>query len=223
VGHYNPLQARDRHGRWVAKGVNAGIKVAAKELARTNGKPIKKVGPVRIETVKSQSKRRGEGFKGLRHNTVPYVRVNKRSQTIGLNAGTIIPGTKKRIVFGGYSRIESTTNKTAVDRFVAKGVSKVFPMGTNRGKVVAYAKKNFSVTNPAIRGTVGGAQVRLGTSRGAGPTIIVRRGKHKTSQAKSQTGVAKYDNQMRKIAGQRSAKIKKPRPQRRNAARRKRK
>jgi hypothetical protein len=215
MGHkYNPLQARDRHGRWVAKAGNAAFNVAAKSATVGAGKKA----PIKVVNAKRGD--RGAGFKGLKQNTIPYVRVNKRSQTIGVNAGTIIPGTHKRVVFGGYSRLESTRNKTAVDRFAAKGVSKVFPTGTRRGKAVAYARKNFSITNPAVRGSVGGAQVRLGTSRGAGPTVIVRRGRHKTAQSKSQVGIQKYDTAIRKISGTRAAKVKKPRPQRRNARRR---
>lgn len=204
---YNPLQARDRHGRWVAKAGNAAFNVAATSVGAG------KKAPIRIEKV-AASKNRSSGF-------VPYVRVNKRSQTIGVNAGQKITR-HHRIVVGGYTRLESTRNRTAIDRFAARGVAKVFPTGTKRGSAVAYARKNFAITNPAIRGSVGGAQVRLGTSRGAGPTIIVRRGRHKTSQPKSQAGVLKYDTQMRKISGKRAAAVKKPRRQRRTAARKKR-
>jgi hypothetical protein len=228
MGHkYNPLQARDAHGRWVAKGGNAAFHLAKAGAKAASVGSGKKVGPIKIQNVK------GRGLppltaKGalaeLGKNTVPYVRVNKRSQTVGINAGTRIPYTRKRVVFGGYSRLESTTHKTGVDRFVAKHTGKVFPEGTRRGKVKAYISKNVSINNPAVRATVGGHQVRLGTSRGAGPTVIVRRGKHKTAQPKSQAGVQKYDTHMNKIAGKRAAtKIAKPRRQRRTAAARKRK
>ncbi|AVO25990.1 capsid maturation protease [Mycobacterium phage Phreeze] len=162
-------------------------------------------------------KTRGVGVSGLKKNTVPYVRANKRSQTVGVNAGTIIPGTKKRIVVGGYARIESTTKETAVDRAINAKIGVVAPGGSRRGKVAGYLRKNLDVKNPAVRAAVGGAQVRLGTSRGAGPTVIVRRGKHRIAQSKSKAGVQKYDSRMKTIAGQRA---KKPRPQRRKAARR---
>lgn len=228
---FNPAQPRDFHGRWVSTG--GGLKRAAKSgLKAGAGK--------RINTaVRSATKSAGKiTTKGGTDNTrvkikgvalpihfVPYVRVNKRSQTIGHNTGTgVIPGTGgRRIVTGHYLRVESTKKKTAVDRFVDKSVAKVFPTGTRRGKTVAYARKNFQITNPAVRGSVGNAQVRLGTSRGAGPTVIVRRGKHKTAQPKSQVGVSKYDASMSKIAGKRSTGVKKARPQRRRQARRKKK
>lgn len=218
---YNPLQARDHHGRWVAKAGNAAFNLAAKNVGSGRKSPLK------VKTVKGRGAAPlsfKSAAKELGHNTIPYIRVNKRSQTIGINAGTRIPGTHKRVVFGSYTRLESTRNKTAVDRFAAKSVSKVFPTGTRRGKALAKIKASNPVviTNPAIRATVKGHQVRLGTSRGAGPTIIVRRGKHKTSQAKSQVGIQKYDTQMRKVSGKRaSMSVKRSRPQRRTARRRK--
>lgn len=160
---------------------------------------------------------RGVGVKGLKQNTVPYVRANKRSQTVGVNAGTILPGTNKRIVIGGYARIESTTRETAVDRALKAKVAAIAPSGSRRGKVAGVLRKNLDIKNPAVRASAGGAQVRLGTSRGAGPTVIVRRGKHRTVQSKSKAGVQKYDARMASIAGKRA---KAPRAQRRKAARR---
>ena len=162
-------------------------------------------------------KARGVGVKGLKANTVPYVRANKRSQTVGVNAGTILPGTNKRIVIGGYARIESTTRETAVDRALKAKVAVIAPSGSRRGRVAGALRKNLDIKNPAVRASAGGAQVRLGTSRGAGPTIIVRRGKHRIPQSKSKTGVQKYDARMASIAGKRA---KAPRAQRRKAARR---
>src|ERR1044071_218260 len=63
---------------------------------------------------------RGVGKSGLARNTVPYLRANKRSQTGGFNAGTILPGTGKRIVFGGYVRVENVNRKGAIDKALAK-------------------------------------------------------------------------------------------------------
>jgi hypothetical protein len=163
-------------------------------------------------------KARPLGLKGLKANFTPYVRVNKRSQTAGFNTGTGIPKTHRRISAGAYVRLEGTRRNTAVDRFVDKQTAKVFPKGTKRGKVAASVKSNVVVHGPVVRGSVKGHQVRLGTSRGAGPTVIVRRGKHKTPRAKSIKGVRSYDNRMRKIAGQKAAMSKSPRPQRRKAA-----
>lgn len=159
---------------------------------------------------------RGKGFKGLKKNTVPYVRVNKRSQTIGAAAGTIIPGTHKRIVFWGGARLENTTKKGAVDKALNAAATAAAPHGTKRGQVRAYLKKNVTMTNPAIRGALGGAEVRLGTSRGAGPTIIVRRGKHKVSQQASSRAIKRYDTHARKLNAKRQPK---QRPQRRKAKR----
>ena len=149
-----------------------------------------------------QAKNRPTGLSGLRRTATPYARVNQRSQTVGFNAGTIIPFTGKRIAFGSYLRLESTSRHTATSRALYKvgGGSKV-------GKFIA---DNVSISTPAIRLNAGKSQVRLGTSRGAGPTIILRRGNHKTPQAASQRGVKKYETRMNTIA-----KTKKRRPQRR--------
>lgn len=155
---------------------------------------------------------RGIGVTGLKKNFVPYARVNKRSQTIGYNAGTILPGRKKRIVTGTYFRIENTNKKGAIDNAL-KGFGKIAaPKKTRRRSVVNYFKKNVTVATPAVRAAVGGAEVRLGTSRGAGPTVIVRRGKHKVSQQASFKAMKRYDTHARKLNAKRQSA---PRPQRR--------
>lgn len=196
---FNPAQRRDAHGRWI-RGMG-GVQITTKPPT-----------PFR---------RRGSGLSGLRRNTVPYVRVNKRSGTAGINTGTLIPGTSKRIAIGGYARLETTRSKTAVDRFVDKGINKVFPKGTRGSKTVSYLRKNVKITNPAVRANFPGVQARVGTSRRAGATVIIRRGKHKTSWDKSFKGVQKYDRRMATIAGERAKKGKRSRPQRRRAARKK--
>ena len=150
-------------------------------------------------------------------NSIPYARVNKRSQTFGNNTGSKIPGTGKRIVTGSYIRIENIKRQTSVDRFVAKGVNKIAPPSSRGGKALGFVNKNVSLNNPALRAKVGGNQVRLGTSRGAGPTVVLRKGKHKTPQVKSKKGVQAYDKRQRTIAGNKAAGIK-HRPQRRKAA-----
>lgn len=159
-------------------------------------------------------KNRGEGLKGIKKNVVPYVRANKRSQTAGFNTGTIIPFTRKRIVFGGYARLENTTKNNAFDKMLSKAADQIAPNGTRAGKIRNYFNKNVTIANPAIRAAVGGAEVRLGTSRGAGPTIILRRGRHKTSRQASYKAIKRYDTHIRKIHAAR-AKKKRPRPQRR--------
>lgn len=160
----------------------------------------------------SDPAKRGVGLSGARKNFVPYARVNKRSQTGGFNVGTILPGKKKRLVVGGYVRIENTGRTGGIDRALSKAGKKVAPHGTGRGRARKYLKENVTVTNPAVRARVPGGQARLSTSRGAGPTITYRRGSHKTPQKLSQRGVKKYDQHMKAIAGR---KVKKSRPQRR--------
>lgn len=160
---------------------------------------------------------RGLGVSGLKKNVIPYIRVNKHSQTTGVNSGTIIPFTKKRIVMGGYVRVENTTKKNAFDKFVSQTADKLAPRGSKAGKVRNYWNRNISISNPAVRAAIGGAEVRLATSRGAGPTVVLRRGAHKTSRHASYKSIKRYDTQMRKIQAQRSAK-KRARPQRRRKA-----
>jgi hypothetical protein len=211
---YSPFQARDRKGRWVAKAGNAAFKGGSKALVGTGTKARPKASSTRAV------KGRGSGVKGFKANFVPYARVNKRSQTAGFNAGSVV-SKKHRVVTGAYIRIESTTHHTAADKIAGKAAGKVLPTTSRRGRAARAFKKNFSVNNPALRGTLGGHQARLSTSRGAGPTVVIRRGKHKTPQAKSAAGVAKYDTRMRAISGKRAAGVKK-RPQRRKAARKRR-
>lgn len=150
-----------------------------------------------------QTKNRPQGVKGLKATFTPYVRANKRSQTAGFNAGTIIPGTHKRIAIGSYARIENTTRKSAVDRAINKATYKYVGKNNKRSKVSGYLKKNVRTTVPAVRVSVGGAQARLGTSRNAGPTVIVRRGTHKAPTNKTQTGLRTYDKttEKRKTTG----------------------
>ncbi len=182
-------------------------------LAAIRSKRLKRLSRNRGRAPKREN--RGEGFSGLVRNTVPYVRANKRSQTTGFNAGTIIPGTNKRIVFGGYTRFENTNRKNTIDNFIGKIGSSLAPKGSRTRSVVNYFKKNVSVTNPALRAKLGGAEVRLGTSRGAGPTIILRRGKHKVSESASRRSIKRYDTQARKLHAR---KARKSRPQRRKAS-----
>lgn len=158
---------------------------------------------------------RGIWVRGLRKNFVPYVRVNKQSGTIGAAAGTIIPGTGYRVVGFGGVRMERTTKKSnPVDMTLAKAGLRIAPKGTRRRKVSNYLKKNVTVSNPAIRSAIGGAEVRLGTSRGAGPTVILRRGKHKVSRQASYKAIKRYDTHARKLNTKRQPV---PRPQRRKS------
>lgn len=211
---YSPRQPRGPDGRWIARGARGAV--------RALNITTKPAAPVR---------RRGSGISGLRRNTVPYVRVNKRGSTVGINTGTKIPSSSLRVALGGYARVESAGGKTAVDRFVDKAVDRVFPKGKKRGKAVAYLRKTTKFVHrgiPGIRGSYGGVQARIGTSRRAGPTLIVRRGKQKSkvpphnpmSSAASRKAIHQYDRRMNTIAGERARK-KRYRPQRRRAARKK--
>src|SRR6516162_3102853 len=92
---------------------------------------------------------RPEGLGGLRANFIPYARINKRSATVGYNAGTRIPGSSKRVVTGQYVRIESISKKTKLDRVVDKTVGHVFPKGTRRGKALSSFRSHVEVSTVA--------------------------------------------------------------------------
>lgn len=212
---FNKNQPRDSHGRWIKGPSSAGRSLVKKFNITTKPPP-----PFR---------RKSTGLKGFKENAVPYVRFNKRSGTIGLNTGSKVTK-NKRLAIGGYARLETIGKSTAVDRFIDRGFknNKVFPKGSKRERSANWLRQNVHVTNPAVRATVGGTQVRLGTSRESGPTIIVRRGAHKSrkppfkplSQSASKKAIAKYDRRMRTIAKEKSKKAK-PRRQRRRASRKK--
>lgn len=203
----------------------AGHKAGAIAVSSTRKRIKKAVSPripASVTTPHARRAGRGVGISGLKRNTIPYARVNKRSSTVGVNAGTIIPGTNKRIVVGGYGRIESTSKHTSIDKAVAGRKAKLIPIGSRRhkaaGKAHSFLSAHGLTKNPALRGNISGSQVRLGTSRKGGPTVIVRRGSHRTMQSKSRAGIRKYDRRMATIAGRKASK---PRPQRRKAAKKK--
>ena len=210
-------------GAAAAVGVKAqGIAVSSAKRKIRKTVSVPKL-PSSIGTVKQiNGVGRGTGLSGLRKNTIPYARINKRASTVGVNAGTIIPGTRKRIVIGGYGRVESINRHTAVDKAIAGRKAKLMPAGSRRARLAPKAGKflkrhGLMPRNPATRVNIGGSQTRLGTSRKGGPTIIVRRGSHRVSQNKSKIGVRSYDKRMGTIAGHK-AKTKVARPQRRKAA-----
>lgn len=141
--------------------------------------------------------RRGVGTSGLSKNATPYARVNKRSQTIGINTGTIIPGTNKRIALGGYVRLENRNkNHNLIDRHISGALNRHAGKGTKAGTVRQFVNKNVHVDTPGVRVKLGGSQARLGTSRGGGPTVIIRRGAHKVQLTKSQSGVRRYNKRV---------------------------
>lgn len=75
-----------------------------------------------------------------------------------------------------------THRHNSLDMMIDRATSSIAPKGSRQRNAMKFLKKNVAVSNPTIRAKIGGAEVRLGTSRGAGPTIIVRRGRHKISQ-----------------------------------------
>ena len=195
--------------------------IASKSVRRkarnTVAKPVAAMIPGQIGKPKRRHYiSRGYGLKGLKRNTIPYARVNVRHATVGVNAGTVIPGTGKRVVLGGYVRVETARKYTKVESAIAGRKAKAIPVGSKRAKAYAIARRHKLIPkNPATRIGISGSQARLGTSRKGGPTVIVRRGPHKVSRKKSRSAIAKYDRRMRTISGK---KVKKARPQRRKAA-----
>ena len=160
--------------------------------------------------------KRGQGIAGLKKNFVPYARLNKNSGTGGFNVGTVIPGTGARIAIGGYSRIETMRRKNSFERMISRKSHQWMPNGTKRGSVRNFWNKNVFFDKPTVRANIKGAQVRLGTSRRGGPTIIVRKGNHKVVDMKTFGGTRRYDKRMRTINRSRTnKKSKKQRAQRR--------
>ena len=219
---YNPHQLRGPDGRWISTGarkVSRRAKSKANKKAYAGRRAKRNRKPIRIDRAASRQDR-GVGIGGLRKNFIPYARISRRSATIGANTGTFIPGTDKRIVFGNYARIENV-RRTKGESALSKFAQRIAPKGTKRAAVAEHIRKNAKVSNPAIRystpgtGSREGVQARLGTSRKAGPTLIVRRGSHKRTRGQSKAGIAQYDQRMRSISGK---KVSKPRPTRRRQA-----
>ena len=158
----------------------------------------------------SNASARGVGVSGFKKNAIPYARINQKSGTVGVNTGSIIPFTNKRVAIGGYFRVENRGRP--LSSVQGKVANKLARKGTKPGAARKWFNDNVTVQSPAVRANLGGAQVRLGSSRSAGATLIVRKGSHKTIQTKSRSGVRNYDRRMRSIAG---TKVKRARKQRR--------
>lgn len=218
---YNPGQLRGPDGKWISTGRSASRKARSKANKKAYaGRRAKRKRSFTIDRAASRQER-GVGFSGARKNFIPYARISKKSATAGANTGAFIPGSNKRIVLGTYARIETVNKATAVDRALSRIGSKIAPKGTKRDLLGQHIRKNVKLDNPAIRysspGTRSrnGIESRLGTSRKAGPTLIVRRGTHKRTQQQSKSGIKAYNKRMSTIAGKR---VSKPRPTRRRQA-----
>jgi len=218
---FNPRQPRGPDGKWISTGVSKARR-AARSKANKKGHAARRR-PKRIKILSSAASRqeRGAGISGLKKNFIPYLRVSKKSGTVGFNTGSFLPGTNKRLVFGNYARLESVRKRGVVDSLLSKAYRKIAPEGSRRDLIGTHIRKNVKVDNPALRyatpgtGSREGIQARLGTSRKAGPTLIVRRGTHKRTKAESKAGIKKYNKDMAKIQGKR---VSKPRPTRRRQA-----
>lgn len=220
---YNPAQKRGPDGRWISTGarkVSRAKRSAANKAAYAGRHAKKRTAPIKMNVAASRQER-GVGISGLKKNFIPHARISKKSITVGANTGTFIPGTNKRIVVGHYARLESTNKKGRIDKAGSSVYRKLVPEGSKRDVIGKHIRKNAKFSNPAIRystpGTSSreGIQFRLGTSRKAGPTLIVRRGEHKRTRAESKSGIKQYDKRMKTLAGQKASK---PRPTRRRQA-----
>lgn len=187
-----------RRGSYVFTPARRAALARAREIRsqKAKGRRQAKAGTTR-RIYSSNPVKRGQGISGAKKNFIPYARVNQRSQTAGFNVGTIIPGTGKRVVTGGYLRLENTKRGGVI----TSSLNRV-PKNSLLGKGRRYFNENVTVTNPAVRANVGPGQVRLGTSRSGGLTLTARRGKHKVPQKLSQKGTKQYDLRIAKIRRQ---------------------
>lgn len=215
---FNPNQPRGADGKFIATGASKLRRSARSAANKKKYRKRKRSAPLSVNKAASRQYR-GVGLTGLKKNLIPYARVSKKSATIGANTGTFIPGTNKRVVFGQYARIETVNKTTKVESGLKKLGARLAPEGSRRALVGKHIRKNVKLDNPAIRystpGTSSreGIQARLGTSRKAGPTLIIRRGQHKRLRPQSKAGIKAFDKAVN--AGKKQPK---PRPTRRRQA-----
>jgi hypothetical protein len=204
IRRYDPSQPRDWRGRWVKKNSRARI-------------------------LYKPTSNRGVGIRGLKRNFVPYARLSTSGTTVGYNAGTIIPGRKKkrRIVTGAYFRVEHVDlygrQKVATSALIAKPKTKrllkAFGLEKKVNDAIKSAKENsprkITDTIGGSRVDVGGAQVRVTSQRKFNPTITIRRGPHKVGYAKANKGIREFNNHISVLNAKRDSKVRKARPQRR--------
>lgn len=233
---YNPLQKRGPDGKWISTGAKKAVRRATRKKANKRAYQKSKIRYKRSEwraslkIDKAASRQiRGTGITGAKRNFIPYVRVNKRSATVGANTGAFIPGSNRRVVVGAYTRLETTNKETKLDRIAGRAAKKLAPKGSKRAAIGKHLRKNVSMDKAAklrygspLSSSTRGIEARLGTSRKGGPTLIVRKGQHKIAVADSVRGVKKYNTRMTTVQSKRE-KAKKKRPSRRKSANRRKK
>jgi len=65
----------------------------------------------------------------------PNIRISRRSQTLSTHAGVVIPGTNRRLVAGGYVRVENIKKRSSlVDQVVGKQANKIIDKAYKRPK-----------------------------------------------------------------------------------------
>lgn len=152
---------------------------------------------------------------------VPYARASLRSQTIGANAGFDVPGlrTKRRVSFGGYVRVERRQASMVENRIrnnyngaVNKLVSKLSP----NSKADPFVKKAVQyVAREQVNKRLGrqfrvigtdSSFARLGTSRYGLPSVVVRKGRSRVSDADRAKGRSDFNRAMSNLqAGKKAA------------------
>lgn len=174
----------------------------------------------RIRNSKTGGKKPSKGFKAggvghLRTNFTPYARVNQRSLTIGANTGAGIPFSNRRVSMGSFFRIENKDRSKPLNEAISRTADRYVKPGSGAAKVRKFFGDNVRIDSPVVRGKFGSVEARATTSRGGGPTLVVRRGKHKTPLHQTKAGVVEYDRRMRVLFDKRKRKQYRPRAERR--------
>jgi hypothetical protein len=234
LGHFVFDQPRDWRGRWVtSRGVVKNDKGKRVPSALGTSRAYKLYNP-------ANASKRGVGISGLKRNTVPYARFSTSGTTLGFNAGTIIPGFHRRIVFGGYGRVEHedmyarqkvasnvllarSMGGTVVRRFFG-GQAGLAPqmnkyMSRAQKAAVRQGPKGLAEVLAGKRMDINGGklQARFTSTRKYNPTITIRRGRHKVSSNLSHKGSVSFARHI-EVLNQKRDRSYKPRPARRKAA-----
>jgi hypothetical protein len=234
MGHFIYDQPRDWRGRWVG----------SRGIHNDKAKGKKVLGPLGSSRAYGLYKhknahKRGVGLVGLKKNTVPYARLSTAGTTVGFNAGTILPGSRRRVVFGAYGRIEHedmyARQKIASNVLISKSLAGTIAnrlMGggaTGRRATQYMTRAQRAIIRQGPKGLTevlagkrmdvagGRVQARFTSTRKYNPTVTVRRGRHKVSPNLSHKGSVSYARHI-EVLNQRKDRKYKPRPARRKAA-----